>query len=313
MTEPHGAHDQRILEKLRRFNQFRLHVWNRRPDLSEHFSGPASPEYFFWLMWFGPELFPELHEFLYPTPDRTLIDRVVGENSSIHDFYTGGIQDWRRIETGLREGGFDFQRGGSILDFGCGCARVLRFFFVYAETCRIHGGDVDRPAIEWCKNHIDFAEFEVLPENPPTCYADGQFDAVYAFSVFSHFSEQRQFLWLEEMQRITRPGAVLVFTTQGNQMIDMVLKGANPGMLAPLQQRLPQIERESFAFLPYKKLRFQRDENTEHFSQWNLNEYGDTFILKPYIETHWTRYFDLVAHKEPVEHGQDVVILRRRS
>ena len=48
--------------------------------------------------------------------------------------------------------------------------------------------------------------FEQSAVEPPLRFADGSFDIVYAYSVFSHLSERVQLRWVEEFARILRPG-----------------------------------------------------------------------------------------------------------
>jgi SAM-dependent methyltransferase len=50
---------------------------------------------------------------------------------------------------------------------------------------------------------------------PPLPYKDASFDAIYAISIWSHFSEAAALRWLDEMHRILRPGGHLVLTTHG--------------------------------------------------------------------------------------------------
>jgi SAM-dependent methyltransferase len=219
------------------------------------------------------------------------------------------------IDDCLREGGFDPTREGSLLDFGSGCGRILQFFALYAATVELHGADVDAEAVAWCAKHLDFARFEVLGPQPPSPFEARRFDAVFAFSVFSLLPEELHGAWLDEIARITKPGAAVVLTTQGHHVVDELMsRRANefppPELLA---KRLPELERTGFAFFPYRRLRFRDPENVAHFEEWDLERYGSTFILEPYIRRHWTRHFDLVAHHAAPDDWQDYVVLRRRS
>ena len=66
------------------------------------------------------------------------------------------------------DGGFDLAKAGALLDFGCGCARVLRFMARCADNVTLHGADIDAAAIDWCRRHLDYARFHVLPIAPPS-------------------------------------------------------------------------------------------------------------------------------------------------
>ena len=59
----------------------------------------------------------------------------------------------------------DFRR---ILDFGCGCGRVLRTLKSIAPGSALYGTDIDGEAIGWLqKNYGRFGEFTVAPHRPP--------------------------------------------------------------------------------------------------------------------------------------------------
>jgi SAM-dependent methyltransferase len=224
------------------------------------------------------------------------------------------VDGWR-IDGCLREAGFDPVRGGSVLDLGVGCGRILQYLAVYAKSCRLVGADVDEAAIAWCAKHLDFAAFQSLPRQPPSAFADGEFDAVYAFSVFSHLPEALHLRWLEEIARIARPGAAVVITVHGRHVIDEIVNRRRPHVTPSAQglaAALPEIERRGFGFFPYRKLRFSDRENDRFFASWDLEEYGDTFILERYVRERWTKSFELVALHEAPDDWQDHVVLRRR-
>jgi SAM-dependent methyltransferase len=54
----------------------------------------------------------------------------------------------------------------SILDFGCGCGRALIWLY-RASKSSYYGTDIDKRAVEWCKNNLRFAEFGVNKPFPP--------------------------------------------------------------------------------------------------------------------------------------------------
>src|SRR5207253_7435957 len=56
---------------------------------------------------------------------------------------------------------------------------------------------------------------------PPTRYNNGIFDVVYAYSVFSHLSEDSHLAWAGEFARVLKPGGTVILTTQGLKLLDM--------------------------------------------------------------------------------------------
>ncbi len=101
----------------------------------------------------------------------------------------------------------------SVLDFGCGCGRVARWWRDFDGT--FTGTDLSTPAVEWCRQHLPFGRFEPNALGPPLPFDDESFDLVYALSVFTHLTEDLQIAWRDELRRVLRPGGRLLFTTHG--------------------------------------------------------------------------------------------------
>jgi SAM-dependent methyltransferase len=286
-------------------------IWSARPDLQRHYPQDHAADFWYWLLW-DREADADVARVRLPIPDAHLRERVRGGGSEIEYVRSGLVDGWR-TDGCLRQGGFDPAAGGALLDFGVGCARVAQYFALYAGRTRIHGCDVDAEAIRWCGEHLDFATFDAIGPAPPTPYEDGQFDAVYAYSVFSHLPEDLHLDWLAELRRITRPGGVLVLTVHGQHVVDEVLAGrALPRLREPLAAREPELRRRGFAFLPYGALDLRQAGNDRFFESWDLERYGDTFILEPYVRERWAERFEVVALVPAPDAWQDYVILRTR-
>ncbi len=290
-------------------------LWQERKDLQDAFPCMNSPEYWFWLLWYGPSEDLQIQESLYPLPDSFLRDRVVGELTPEEIFHQGGLVDWRRIEICFREGGLDFHPGTSILDFGCGCGRLIRHFGLYANDCNLYGADVDKDAVAWCAEKLDFCKFASLPHSPRTEFDNNSFDGIYAYSVFSHLPEDLHQGWLVELHRITRPGGILVITLQGQYIVDLVCSGERDlgcPSRKELQKSLQELNSKGFLFFPYKSLGSTDKRNAEHFAKWDLQQYGTTFVLESYVQKHWSEMFTIVAHHSAPDEWQDFVVLRRK-
>jgi len=105
----------------------------------------------------------------------------------------------------------------SVLDFGCGCGRVTRYFHGFAGD--VAGSDVSAPAIDWCRDNLRFGRFEVNGLAPPLVFDDESFDLVYALSVFTHLTDDLQLAWRDELRRVLRPGGRLLLTTHGEAYV----------------------------------------------------------------------------------------------
>lgn len=109
-------------------------------------------------------------------------------------------------------------RGARVLDFGCGAGRVLRHFAdEVGDDGELHGVDIDRPSIDWLREHAS-PPFHVacVDEAPRLPHADGSLDVVYAFSVFTHLVEHWAG-WLLELRRVLTPGGVLIASLIGRR------------------------------------------------------------------------------------------------
>ncbi len=78
--------------------------------------------------------------------------------------------------------------------------------------------DVDAEAINWCKENLaGLARFTRNATDPPLFYEDDFFDLVLAISVFTHLPESMEQLWLAELLRVAKPGAILLLSIHGNR------------------------------------------------------------------------------------------------
>jgi len=146
----------------------------------------------------------------YPFPDQSNIYRVSGNTSRRSFAFTGATWLVKLERIAGRLVGPDFG-GGRILDWGCGCARILRFFPEHL-TSRLHGVDIDAVNIDWCVNHFSDIAFTQTQSRPPMPFADGYFNLVYGHSVFTHLGEEDQMAWLAELARVLSPGGYLLVT-----------------------------------------------------------------------------------------------------
>ncbi|MBI1388413.1 MAG: methyltransferase domain-containing protein [bacterium] len=284
-------------------------IRRRQYGVSRAFPEVDGPEFWYWLMWYGPAIFHEIQAVNYAFPGEGLRARVIGENASWKRFNQGGLVDWRRIERCLREAGMNFRGGGAVLDFGCGCGRILRHFALYAGRGRFYGTDLDAEAVGWCDLHLDFAACSAGPAAPPLDFSDGFFEAVYAYSVFSHLPEEASRAWLAELARLLKPGGLAALTVQGRAVAEAVLSGAaNLGVPSreTLRGGLARLEESGFLFYPYQAL------GETDARELDPARYGNAFILKPYIERRWTEAFDLADYLPAPDGWQDYVILKRR-
>jgi len=106
-----------------------------------------------------------------------------------------------------------------MLDFGCGCGRVIRHWSALAGP-EIHGSDYNRRLVRWCESNLPFAEFAANELAPPLSFESDFFDLVYAISVFTHLPKELEHAWIDELGRVLKPGGLLFLTTHGDAYVD---------------------------------------------------------------------------------------------
>jgi SAM-dependent methyltransferase len=130
-------------------------------------------------------------------------------------FFLRSGQDHAELIRGLlAEVGTSVEALEAILDWGCGCGRVLRHWSQLSDT-RLCGCDINPRMVDWCRANLDFAEVERNDVSPPLSHDAASFDLVYAFSVMTHLPEELQHRWMQECLRVLKPGGYLLITTLG--------------------------------------------------------------------------------------------------
>jgi SAM-dependent methyltransferase len=137
---------------------------------------------------------------------------LVGGSSDAESFLAAGRSSAAALRAAALERGFDPENPSiDVLDFGCGCGRTSRHW-----KRPVHGTDIRPELVAWCQEHLP-GVYTVNDPEPPTLYSDTSFDLVYAVSVFTHLTVDRQRQWLAEFARIVRPGGLVLLTTHGDR------------------------------------------------------------------------------------------------
>ena len=124
----------------------------------------------------------------------------------------------KSIRAAVERAGTRLEELGAILDFGCGCGRVVRRLATLPGD--VHGSDFNAAAIAWCEQNLPFARFGDNDLAPPLRYGSESFDLVYALSVLTHLPVDLQHAWVEELSRVLRPGGLLLVTTHGERYLE---------------------------------------------------------------------------------------------
>jgi len=253
---------------------------DRAPDTSDGAADPQS----------APDI---------PLPPPGLRYRVAGTEAE-ERFLQSGVGSVRDLERALASVGRSYMDFNDILEWGCGCGRILRHLPVLASPRTLYGNDIDKEAIDWLSKHMPWVETSLTEGKPPLPYRDGSFDLVFNHSVLSHLDEDYQDAWLAELARVLRPGGVITLTVHGQHAFDQYCSGIPAE--APLRQQA--------AGIFYKKgLYYMKDD------EWDRefpDFYHTAFHSVRYVFDHWSKFLRISQYiPRGVLDYQDMVVLRK--
>lgn len=227
----------------------------------------------------------------YPLPPARLRFRVHGL-ADRQSFLRVGQTCADDLKSALRHTGIAFDSFIDILDFGCGCGRVLRYLHNPSVPQKFCGSDIDPESIEWCQRNLPFAIFKANEPNPPLPFGPKQFDFIYAISVFTHLDVDHQFAWLNELKRVARPGAIIFATTHGSH--------THSSLGAQDRERLAD---KGFLFSVWTTGFFKADGLPDF--------YQTAYHTEEYIRSNWSGVFRVRSYIERgINSHQDLVVLQ---
>jgi SAM-dependent methyltransferase len=203
-----------------------------------------------------------------PVPAAELLYQVAGSADS-NWFLACGESVFSAITDLLRRRDVALTQLRSVLDFGCGCGRVLRWWNG-VEGPTLHGCDYNSAMVAWCRVNLPFAHIQTNALTPPLGYDDASFDLVYAISVFTHLSADLQARWITELRRIVAPGGWLLVSTHGTNYLSA----------------LDSSERQ----------RFERGELVVHYDEASGSNLCNAYHPHAFMRGEWSQGFVVVEH-----------------
>ena len=187
-----------------------------------------------------------------PLPPRRLRARAGAPGARA--FVEGGRQTAAELAALVRAAGREPVDLRSVLDFGCGAARVLPHFAELAPEAACVGCDVDEAAIQWAARHRRRLGWSLTSFQPPLPYADGSFDLVYSVSVFSHLDRGVAVLWLDELRRVLAPDGLALLSVHGPHAFEQFRSSAvTTSWCPPALFRRGPLGAGDFVFAPYRR------------------------------------------------------------
>jgi SAM-dependent methyltransferase len=215
-------------------------------------------------------------------PPMRLRTRVNGLRD-LYSFLVTGRACADDIESAVRSVGRPLASFQSVLDFGCGCGRTISWLQSRAPNTSFTGCDVDAEAIAWCRTHLPEARFAVNAPEPPLDNEDAAFDLIYVISLFTHFDENAQEAWLDELFRVAKSGGLVLATVHGESV------------WADYEQELVEpLKTHGFAYFvsdPSGSPSFQTSYQSESYVR---ERFGKRFKILAYLPQGLNRHQDLV-------------------
>lgn len=273
-----------------------------------------TPSEWYWLSVHGERTFPSLHGYLPSLPPEEIQVRFTGTHS----------------EDTLREAFAFYQivsretRGGhprSAVDFGCGWGRITRFFIKDFGKDGLLGVDPIGGMIDLCRSSNPWATFEQIDLFPPLDLPSASVDVIFAFSVFSHLTEEVHLQWLAEFARVLRPGGSLIVTTRERDFIldcAAIREQENDLTSVSKFRRIGTVGARS-AFLDTQGALERYDAGEYCCDPIGAGEdlpsatYGETAIPFAYVQRRWPPNFRVVEFLDAVPGVKQNIIVARRT
>lgn len=237
-------------------------------------------------------------------PDISNLHRVGAPNWS--EFQAAGRRISRQLLTSvLREVPQVASGGMNLLDFGCGCGRVLYPMLEMLPGHHFHAVDVDRSAVDYLRTQLPDIDLRCTDFHPPLPFSDQYFDLIYSISIWTHLSPPDQISWLAELARVTKRGGYLFISTSSHSALKARKLRGDPGWSGVTEDNLNQ---QGVIFVPYDVARDSRDLWTPGITA----EYGLTLNAPSYCRENFNR--EMRVEKVLVDHidgVQDLVVLQR--
>lgn len=219
----------------------------------------------------------------------------VHRDESEKGFLIEGFSIFMKLKSAIKKTlNKDFTDFSNILDWGCGCGRLTRYFN-YIKNVSITGIDIDKDNIKWCQKHLPFGNFTCISEHTPTSYPDNCFDLIFGISIFTHLREETQFEWLRELHRIAKNDSILLMSVHGEEAVKLAV--------LTIRHLIPLKVKGFLDIGPNPSLDgIIRDDNY----------YRNIYHRKQYIQNKWAKYFQIInIIPGCIGNHQDLIIMKK--
>jgi len=282
-----------------------------RLSLKEIF-GKVGDNFWYWLFTDGYDRNPLVRKVLPSMPDTQIQTNFTGRSG--HMALSQAFEAYKLFKLIYSKNAKDFVECGSVLDFGCGWGRIIRFFLKDVEPTRLWGIDCYREMIDLCKTQNLRCNFDAIAPMPPTRFPDASFDLIYLYSVFSHLSEEAHLKWLQEFSRLLKPSGMVIATTRPRDFIRHCIELSKKEDLEPWQFGAAiSFQNPEQALREYDEGKFVHSA-TGGGGILERSFYGESCIPEKYVKGVWTRFFPVTGYVYADDHrgfDQDVIFARK--
>jgi ubiquinone/menaquinone biosynthesis C-methylase UbiE len=286
-------------------------ISTQRPDLRVLLYMLGEKRMLEWIQTVGVCEDESLASFTLPFPPLEL--RQITAAPDLPEFLWTGLVDMDRIITLYEKvANHPNMESPTILDFGCGCGRMVRFLNNTSASKTIHACEVNPDHVGWCRDNLNNVKVSQCDVLPPLPYQDQMFDLIYGLSVFTHLSESHAAQWLSEMKRVLKRDGILIVTIHGLTALNTIKDSTLHQQMFNLNSELAGQTIEKFQKKPF--VYFKYDQNTIELAKAG-DEYGNAFIHPDYIYENWAKagFKVLEVISGGLRNWQDIVILQRSA
>jgi SAM-dependent methyltransferase len=185
-------------------------------------------------------------------------------------------------------------RNACVLDFGCGWGRLIRLLYKFCPVENIYGVDPWDKSIAICQQYGVRGHLAISDYVPRSLPFKKKFDLIYAFSVFTHLSENTTLVVSETLRRYVSDNGLFVFTIRPKKYWFQHLNGIlADSMCAAHDDR-------GFAFNPHEREAVDGEIT-----------FGETSMSIEYVRTHFKGWQISDVLEPPANDPlQQLVILR---
>jgi SAM-dependent methyltransferase len=251
------------------------------------------------------EVYPHIRAFLPRVPEPELQELWNGRSGL--PLALQSMSFYRKLREGYARHGTRPLSDASVVDFGCGWGRLTRYLARDVGAGRLYGCDPVEGILNVSRaNGVPaiLATSDFLPERLPF---DERFDLAFAFSVFTHLSEEAHRHSLLALHRSLHPGGILVVTIRPPAYL------RHSELMHPLLATLGPNQQESLAgpgyfFVPHAATPAHPQ---SHGS--GQIDYGETVITMAYLREYWSPLFTVVGVDLLLDDPYQVVVTLRRT